>query len=426
MIPAPSRRTLLTAVHVPAGVLGLGQGAAAPVVALAARELGASVPVAGLVVALGALGLLLADLPAGAVVARWGERTAIAASGVVGAAGVTLSLLAPDVLWLAVGVLVTGAAGAVWGLARMTYLAAAVPPQARARVMSTMTAAMRVGFFVGPFLGGAVVLSLGPRGGFVVELVAVLVATVLMVRVPDLAVPPSAPGSRVVTVARANAALLASLGTGVALLGLARAARTAVVPLWAEHIGLGPAAASLAWGVANAVDVAASYPAGALMDRVGRRVVTVPAMGVLALGFCVLPLTGSPATFLAATVLLGLGNGMTNGSVMTLGADVAPASARAEFLASWRLLHDAGALAGPALVALVAAVAPLAAAGAVLAVGATAAGWTLWRTVPRYVPSRADRCRDVVTSAPTGSVPTGSVPTGGVPTTTDLTNGTVP
>jgi hypothetical protein len=267
-------------------------------------------------------------------------------------------------------------------------------------VMSTMAAAMRIGFFAGPFLGGAVVLAVGPRGGFAVELVAVVVAVLLMVRVPDLAAPPSETGTRLVTVVREHVGLLSTLGNGVALMGLARSARTAIIPLWAEQIGLDAAGASLVWGLANTVDVAVSYPAGALMDRFGRRAVSVPAMAVLAAGFVALPWATTPAAFVGVAVVLGLGNGMTNGAVMTLGADVAPPSTRAEFLSAWRLMHDGGAFAGPLLVGLVAAVAPLGVAAVALGAATGAGGWSLWRFVPRYVHRPTGRC-PVPTDNPT-------------------------
>src|SRR5690625_6607990 len=67
--------------------------------------------------------------------------------------------------------------------------------------------------------------------------------------------------------------VLLSSGLGVLCLTAMRASRTAVIPLWAEHIGLSPAQASLIYGVAGAVDLIMFYPSGVLMDRKGRRVV---------------------------------------------------------------------------------------------------------------------------------------------------------
>ena len=57
---------------------------------------------------------------------------------------------------------------------------------------------------------------------------------------------------------------------------------------------------------------------------------------------------------------MGLGNGISAGIVMTLGADASPSKARAQFLAGWRLCSDLGNAAGPLLISAISAVATLA------------------------------------------------------------------
>src|SRR5690606_30865452 len=84
-------------------------------------------------------------------------------------------------------------------------------------------------------------------------------------------------------------------------------------------------------------------------------------------------------------LVLGLGNGLGNGVVMTLGADVTPPHGRAEFLASWRLLHDGGMFAGPLVIAGVAS-ASLALASGAVGLLAVVGALFMWRYVPRYVP----------------------------------------
>ena len=57
--------------------------------------------------------------------------------------------------------------------------------------------------------------------------------------------------------------------------------------------------------------------------------------------------------------LLGLGNGISAGVVMTIGSDFSPALGRPQFLAGWRLTTGLGQAAGPLLITLIAALAPL-------------------------------------------------------------------
>ncbi len=382
-----SLRSLAPTVYVPAAVYGLGQGAAAPVVALTARDLGASVPVAGLMVALWGLGQVLGDLPAGRLVGRVGERVAIVAASVVGGAGVVLALLAPHVGVLAVGLVLTGLANAVWGLARMSYLSEAVPIARRAQAMSLFGGSIRLGFFVGPLLGAAVIVAVGTQGGFVVQLAAIVVSGVLMARLPD---PPTRRDPSVDAVLRLGQVvarhrrLLATLGSGSLLMGAARAARDAVLPLWGDHLGLEAATVSLVFGLGALVDVVCSYPAGRLMDRYGRAWVAVPSLVLMAVAYLGLPLATGLAGFAAASLVLGLGNGLGNGVIMTLGADTAPPATRAEFLAAWRLTHDLGFLAGPLGIAGAAATAPLLAAPLTMAAVAGGGALIMARYIPRY------------------------------------------
>lgn len=381
-------KPLVTTVFVPSAIFGIGQGAGAPVVALLARELGASVPVAGLIVALVALGAVIGDLPAGSIVARLGERRAIIAGTTLGTVGVLTSVTAWNPAVLAVGALLTGFANAVWGLARQSYLAEAVPIERRARAMAAFATMWRLGFFVGPFLGAGAIHVMGVRGGLLVQAVGVVVAGLLMARAPETgpAARSGSPGhASLGTILRRHRTLLCTLGAGSLLMGAARASREAVLPLWAGHIGLDAVTVSIVFGIGGAVDLLISYPAGQLMDRFGRRAVAVPSLLVIGVAFVALPFADDLVSLGIVAVVLGVGNGLGNGVIMTLGADTAPPETRAEFLAAWRLTHDTGMFAGPFAVGAVATVSL--AAGAVVVGGFALAGAAvMYRFVPRYSP----------------------------------------
>jgi hypothetical protein len=83
---------------------------------------------------------------------------------------------------------------------------------------------------------------------------------------------------------------------------------------------------------------------------------------------------------------MGIGNGLGNGVIMTLGADVAPAATRAEFLAAWRLTHDAGMFLGPLSLGAAAIVAPLSLGLSILGVVSLTGAAMMWRYIPRFVP----------------------------------------
>ncbi|WP_316574040.1 MFS transporter [Nocardia canadensis] len=381
-------RSLVWPVFAPMALYGVGAGAAAPMYALRALDLGASAGAAGLIVALSGLGMVLTDLPAGRIVARIGERAAIGVGSVLGTVGVLAAILAPNLGVLAVGLLLNGAAGAVWGLARQTYLVTVVSPDQRGRAMSTLAGAHRLGFFCGPFLGAALVHGFGPVGALWLQLVTTLLASAAMVTIRPADLDDVAALRPLHTVLSENRRALSTLGLASVAVGAARASRTALLPLWAAHLGIDAATTSLLFGLAGAVDVLMSYPAGVWLDRAGSRVTGIACGVCFAAGYAALPFTHSALTMGAATMLLGLANGLSNGLIMTVGAFAAPEDRRAEFLGAWRLTHDVGMFVGPVAVGLVGAAAGLASAGALLAIGVGLGTVAIYRWFPGRVRPR--------------------------------------
>ncbi|MFC7595727.1 MFS transporter [Terrabacter sp. GCM10028922] len=388
-----SLRAIALSAYGPTLLGSTGAGAVSPIVAISARELGASVGVAALLVAMMGLGQLLGDLPSGALAARIGERRALLVAAVVEAVGMLVAALADGLAVLFAGVLVIGLAGALFGLARQAYLTEAVPVAMRARALSTLGGVHRIGYFVGPFVGSLVITRWGTESAYAVGGVASIAAFVLVLVAPDVTgaaerlAAAGAPRS-VVSVLLQHRHVLLTLGTGAMCVAGARAIREALVPLWAESVGFSPAQTSLVFGVAGAIDMALFYPSGWLMDRYGRVAAAVPSMVVLGLGMALLPLATSLVAVTAAATVLGVGNGLGAGLIMTLGADASPADGRAQFLGGWRLCADVGRAAGPLALSGLSTIMSLGASAVVLGVGAlVGAGWLrIW--VPRHDPTR--------------------------------------
>src|SRR5690606_33614428 len=187
MTAKPEIRTMLTAVYGPSLVYSVGQGAIIPVIALSARELGASVGLASFVVALVGLGQIAGDIPAGAIAARLGERNAMLIASGVATLGVGGCLLAPSVWLLALGILGAGLATSVWQLARLSFVTETVPFSYRGRALSALGGVQRFGRFVGPFVGAGVIsLSGSTKGAYWVYLAAALAAGGMLLLVRDV------------------------------------------------------------------------------------------------------------------------------------------------------------------------------------------------------------------------------------------------
>lgn len=382
----------------PTALSSVGTGAVLPVLALTARELGASVGVAALVVAALGIGTLLAALPAGSLVAAVGERRGLVVAGLVEAVAMLVALVAGQVWQLLAAVVVIGAASAVFGLARQAYLTDAVPVHLRARALSTLGGVHRIGVFVGPLLGAGIIGTLGLRAVYAFAAVMALAGVVLVLVTRDLTAEHRAarahlPRPRLRAVLVDHRRVLLTLGTGIMALAAARATRMSILPLWAEAIGLDAARTSLVFAVAGGVEMLLFYPAGAVMDRFGRVWTAVPAIVLLATGMLVLPLTGDLAGLTAVAVLMAVGNGLGSGIIMTLGADASPEVGRAQFLGGWRLFAEVGASGGPLLISALAGLASLVAASLVMGGITLAGGAWLARWVPRYDPRARSRRR---------------------------------
>jgi MFS family permease len=384
-------RSLAPSVFLPTVLFDVGNGAVAPILALTALDLGASPGMAGVVVALLGIGRLAGNVPASALVTRIGDRWAMTVAAGITAAAMVLSYLATHVLVLAAATLVVGAGNATFGLARHSYVTLAAPASIRATVMSTIGGSHRIGLFLGPFLGAAAIHATSQRAAFLVAVGAAVATVLLLLAVPE---PPQAatvaqrPRETVSLAAvwREHGRLLLTLGLAIFAIGAVRAARPAVLPLWADHIGIDATVTSLIFGISAAIDTALFYPAGRAMDRLGRIWVALPSMVVLGGAMMLIPVTGGVVGLTAVAAVMSVGNGIGSGIVMTLGADVAPRDATVRFLAQWRLMGDSGNAAGPLLVSAVATAASLAT--GIVAAGVVgllaAAGVARW--APRYSP----------------------------------------
>ncbi len=373
----------------PSLLFGLGEGAILPIVPLMARELGASVAMAALVVALISMGSLLNNIPASLITIRWGERWAIVAAGLWSALGMTLCVLTSHLGLFAAGCFMVGMSQAVYNLARQSYMTEAVPIAYRARALSTLGGMMRIGMFVGPFLGAAAVHAFGLSAAFGVGIAGVLCAAAIGARVPDLEAPPVPPGqapaasTTILSTLRDHRHVFLTLGFGVLLVSAVRASRQVVIPLWADHIALAPAVASMVYGLAGGIDMLVFYPAGKVMDHKGRRWVAVPSMVIMGIGMLLMPFTSGFATLLLVSLAIGFGNGIGSGMIMTLGADHSPRHGRAHFLGVWRLMSDIGSSCGPALLSFLAGTLSLAAGIATTGLIAMVAAGALAHWIPR-------------------------------------------
>ena len=393
-------RSIVAPALLPTLLFTIGEGAIIPLIPSLAAQVGADLAVAGLVAALLLVGQLIGDLPAGWIVARVGERAAMLGALVAAGVGIAIAALAPSVALLGLGMLVLGAAAAVFALARHALLTSAVPAAYRARALSTLGGVFRLGLMIGPFLGAAIITVTGETGAVYWLAIGALVAVAasllllpdpegLLRRDRDAERPPVSPLDVLRTIG-ARRDVLARLGLAALTVSSLRASRQVLLPLWAVSIGLGAAQTATIIGATAAVDFALFYLGGWLMDRFGRLYTAVPSTLGLGLGFIVLALSaeaGDPvAWFIGVAIGLAVANGIGAGILMTMGSDLAGRHDPALFLGAWRLILDAGGAGAPVLLAgLTAAFSLAVGAGVLGALGLVGAGMLAWM-IPRHLP----------------------------------------
>jgi len=408
-------RRMAPSIYGPTILFTLGEYAMLPLIPVIAVGMGAGLGLSGVIASAVVVGQLVGNLPASWVVSRAGERIAmLIASGValLGAAGVAL---APNLGVLGISVFVVGFAAATFGLARHSFMTTRVPFAFRARALSLIGGSHRLGRFAGPFLAAGLLAVTGSAAAPVWAFVVCLGLAALLVgfapdpeRViapsPDRAAADATPGAApaprtggIVAAVRAGRGPLLRIGGSAAALSGLRSVKDVLLPLWGVSIGMDATGIALVVGISGTIDFALFYTSGQVMDRYGRLWAALPATVAMALSFLVLAFThdlpGAEIWLLGCAVVIGIGNGLSSGILLTLGADLAPREDPAPYLAAWRTLTDlGGALAPLAVSAIAVASLPLAAAatGALAVLGS--AGFARW--IPRYIPRARGGRRD--------------------------------
>ena len=100
----------------------------------------------------------------------------------------------------------------------------------------------------------------------------------------------------------------------------------------------------------SSVDMLMFPIAGFIMDKLGRKYAMVPGFTIFATGILMMKYSNSFIFLLVSTIIIGFGNGLCSGTMMTLGADLAPSASVGEFLSMWRFIGNFGGAVGALVV----------------------------------------------------------------------------
>jgi MFS family permease len=377
-----SRAAMMMPVYVPTFLLSFAQGMLIPILPIFAKGFGVSFSLASLAVAAAGIGTLVADVPVGMVLAQIGRRRAMFI-GIFLAATTTLIIpITHNYPALVMCRLIEGVGTALWGLSRHAYITDIAPRAQRGKFIASFGGINRAGTFAGPILGGTLADWFGLTAPYYLAAGMTACAGALAFAYiketgnrAGVATRGHMRWKSVGKLMRTHRTDLGSAGAAQIFVAMIRSGRQLIIPLFGAYaLSLSSGQIGTILTAAATIDMALFIPAGWLMDRFGRKVASVPSFAIMALGMLLIPFAPGFLGLLSAAVIIGFGNGIGSGSMMTLGADLAPPDAIGEFLGVWRFIGDAGSAGGPLVVGIIADALGLAATAFVLAgIGVTAA-----------------------------------------------------
>jgi MFS family permease len=343
-------RWLLLSIYIPTVMFAFGQGLLVPILPLYAAEYGGSYSLAGFVVAAGWIGTMIGDLPVGMFLRKIGFKNAMMIGGVLfGGATIALAFAGSPIELIALRI-VAGIGIAFFQISRHTFITHQIPPETRGRAIAVFGGINRIGHFIGPLVGGFVASFYGLAAAIMVAgFVALVMVVLALVLVREPATEESKSQRHALDfgvlkeVVQHNPRELAAGGVAQVFAQMIRAGRQIVIPLYAAYaIGLDPAQVGQIVSASHFVEMFLFVPAGIIMDRWGRKAAAIPSFAIMGTAMFIVPFTDSYLTLLFAASLIGIGQGIGSGTMMTLGADLSPPGRAGEFLGVWRLIGDSG------------------------------------------------------------------------------------
>jgi MFS family permease len=357
---AISKETILS-LYLPAVMLSLGEGIAAPVLPQLAKSFDVSLGTALLIVFVQQWGSVVSTFPTGYLVDRVGRRPIILLGPVLTALAAFLTAFAWSFAALLVFRFLHGVAAQMWQQSRLAMIADTGGDRERGKLITWMSSFQRFGQLFAPALGGlAAVYNL--RAPFILEGILVLLCVVpcyLLVKETRPERQPAVKGDGdwgFIFSELRKPQMLWFLAAQV-FANLTRGNIQAVMNIYMSFAyGRSPQSLGLINSATGISSIPIGFMTGTIMDRYGRKKTIVPGFIGLFLSAALLAYTAIDQSpfwfFLIGYFLLISSQSITGGNMQVLGSDLAPARARGRFIGIWRFLAALGNAGSPAMFSL--------------------------------------------------------------------------
>lgn len=323
--------------------------------------IGGNVFTLGLAFSFYGFGRFITNIPAGALSEKVGRKWIITIGGLGVAVFATLSGVADDVPTFLAFRFLCGVASSMTIVMANVVAADLSTVDNRGRVLGLMHGMQLVVGTGSPALGGLVGELFDARAPFYVCGVAVLLFALWgIVRLPETRPAPGSEGAgerarhgnspRGALFLLRDASFFIVCVTGFTTFFLRGGMATTLIPEFAyDVLELGPGAIGLLFTFSSLMHGALIYPAGAVADKHGRKIVIVPAGILTGAAIVALPFADSLPPFVGAFILLHIAQGWGGQAPVAYVADLAPQGMRGMAIGLYRTFGDAAGFIGPVI-----------------------------------------------------------------------------
>jgi MFS family permease len=342
----------------------LGFGAMIPSLPLYALSFGVPASAVGMAVAVYGLARFFTAVPSGQLADRLGRRPTLAIGGLISSAGNLWCAVADSFPEFIIARFVAGAGAGLIVTTGQIVLADITTPERRGRMLSLYQGTFIFAVGIGPFPGGLLAEHFGLSAPFwaygIAALIVTAVAWFAVIETRDLG--KSAAGMTTAKLGFIEQIRLLTSKIGFALISvivlMGAVVRTGglftIIPILAkDRLGMSVAAIGFALMLGSVSGLVAAYPLGWVTDRFGRKAVIVPATmisGSSMLLYCFAP---DYTWFIVASIVWGVAISAIGTAPAAYAADSAPPGMNAAAMSTFRMIADAGYVAGPLVLGLV-------------------------------------------------------------------------
>ncbi|MFL2764370.1 MAG: MFS transporter [Dehalococcoidia bacterium] len=351
-------KRLFFSVLVPSFFVQFGVGMLLPIEPIFISDLNVGIALVGLGLSGILIGNTLFDIPSGIMIKKIGhDKTMLLSVFIVSISSIITGFVSSFLIFFILRI-ITGCGLSMWDLSRMSYISDTVPNNQRGKALASLGGVHRIGLFIGPIAGGLIGANISTGYVFVIQ--GLLVGLILFCILPNLNsikfkdIHTNNKPKSINILIKENKGIIIRGSIAIMSLQMVRKAKELLLPLWGLYLGLNVDEIGYVIGASSALDMILFLPAGYIMDKRGRKWMSIPTCFILALGLFLIPLTGNIWSFVAVSILIGFGNGLGSGAMMVLGSDLAPPGYSGEFLGIWKLIGDTSASSTPILIGQIA------------------------------------------------------------------------